>query len=182
MSSIRICRADGSIAAAGPGFGEFSPRPASPARRRPPDDLHASGPVQTYWNLRVRNMRTSPCQKVRRHEPDRILWAAASLVGPASDGCTLPSPGLGCLPTGRVRMMRLDPDIWRWKMMFSIRISEIERGKFRASCPCLPGCVAYGQTREQAREKLDQAVTGYLASLNVSLPSNSGPMFELQEA
>lgn len=51
-------------------------------------------------------------------------------------------------------------------MKLAIRISETQPGKFKASCPSLPGCVAYGETRADAREKLGGAVTGYLASLN----------------
>ena len=66
-------------------------------------------------------------------------------------------------------------------MKLWIQISEIEPGKFRASCLVLPGCIAYAQTRDGARQKLDKAVTGYLASLNIPLTTSSARMFELQE-
>lgn len=66
-------------------------------------------------------------------------------------------------------------------MKLSIQISEVEPGKFRASCLVLPGCIVYGQTRDDARQKLDQAVTGYLASLNIPLPASCVRIFELQE-
>ncbi len=66
-------------------------------------------------------------------------------------------------------------------MKLSIQISEIEPGKFRASCLILPGCIAYGQTRDDARQRLDQAVMGYLASLDIPLAASSAMMFGLQE-
>ncbi len=55
-------------------------------------------------------------------------------------------------------------------MKLCIRISRSERGGYIASCPSLPGCVTRGQTREQARESMNEAIRGYLASISDFVP------------
>lgn len=55
-------------------------------------------------------------------------------------------------------------------MKVAIRIDVKTTGVYRASCPALPGCVAFGRSHEEARQKIDQAVRGYLASLDVPVP------------
>jgi predicted RNase H-like HicB family nuclease len=55
-----------------------------------------------------------------------------------------------------------------------IRISKDEKGEYRAWCPALPGCVARGRSQEEAKAHMGQAVFGYLASLNVALPTEHG--------
>ena len=57
-------------------------------------------------------------------------------------------------------------------MKLEIRINESEHGGFIALCPLLPGCVTRGETREQARENIDEAIRGYLASVNDFVPEN----------
>ncbi|MGC9453395.1 MAG: type II toxin-antitoxin system HicB family antitoxin [Phycisphaerae bacterium] len=54
-------------------------------------------------------------------------------------------------------------------MKVAIRINETHEG-FQASCPALPGCVEYGRTREEAIERIAQAVNGYFASMNSQQP------------
>ena len=65
-------------------------------------------------------------------------------------------------------------------MKLAIRITDNERGGYTAMCPSLPGCRSMGGTREEAREKLNEAILGYIASLNNFIPENLGP--ELVEA
>ena len=48
---------------------------------------------------------------------------------------------------------------------FRIVIEQDEDGVFVATCPVLPGCIAQGVTREEARASVHDAVEGYLASL-----------------
>ncbi len=55
-------------------------------------------------------------------------------------------------------------------MKLVVKISREVGGAYRASCPALPGCVVWGQSREEAKTKINQAIEGYLASLNVALP------------
>jgi len=57
-------------------------------------------------------------------------------------------------------------------MKLTIRIVQDETGQFVAMCPCLPGCISYGASREQAKEKLAEAIRGYIASVNNFVPAN----------
>lgn len=50
-------------------------------------------------------------------------------------------------------------------MKFRIVIEQDEDGKFIASCPTLPGCWSQGETRDEARKNIADAMTGYLESL-----------------
>ncbi len=50
-------------------------------------------------------------------------------------------------------------------MKLVIRITRSETGEYIAHCPSLPGCMTRGETTEQARESMDEAIRGYLASL-----------------
>ena len=55
-------------------------------------------------------------------------------------------------------------------MKLCIKIIRNEHGTFTALCPTLPGCVASGQTPEEAREKLDDAIRGYLSAVSNFCP------------
>jgi predicted RNase H-like HicB family nuclease len=55
-------------------------------------------------------------------------------------------------------------------MKLVIRIKQQLNGSYRAYCPSLPGCCVCGQTKEDAYSKINLAVRGYLASLDVCLP------------
>lgn len=57
-------------------------------------------------------------------------------------------------------------------MKLCVRIIQDERGGFTAVCPSLPGCISRGQTREEARERLDEAIRGYIASINNFVPEH----------
>lgn len=57
-------------------------------------------------------------------------------------------------------------------MKLSIRIISNERGGFTAVCPTLPGCVSKGGTREEAKDKLDEAIRGYFAAVNNFVPEH----------
>ncbi len=50
-------------------------------------------------------------------------------------------------------------------MKFRIHLEQDEDGQFVATCPALPGCISQGQTREEARANIADAIGGYLASL-----------------
>jgi predicted RNase H-like HicB family nuclease len=50
-------------------------------------------------------------------------------------------------------------------MLFRVHIEQDEDGVFVAECPTLPGCVSQGSTRSEALVNMQDAVKGYLASL-----------------
>ncbi len=47
-------------------------------------------------------------------------------------------------------------------MTFKIFIKKGENGKYIASVPSLPGCHSQGETIDQARKNIEEAVKGYL--------------------
>jgi predicted RNase H-like HicB family nuclease len=55
-------------------------------------------------------------------------------------------------------------------MKIVLRIAKRMDTGYAAWCPALPGCSVRGRTREEAQEKIREAVAGYLASLDVALP------------
>jgi predicted RNase H-like HicB family nuclease len=50
-------------------------------------------------------------------------------------------------------------------MRFRVIIEQDEDGKFVGTCPALPGCVSDGDTREEARTNITDAIQGYLTSV-----------------
>ncbi len=52
-------------------------------------------------------------------------------------------------------------------MKIPVRISQTKDNKYRAACQSLPGCVITAESYEDAEAQVQQAVEGYLASLNV---------------
>lgn len=48
---------------------------------------------------------------------------------------------------------------------FRVLIEQDEDGLFVATCPSLPGCVSEGNTRDEARTNIRDAIAGYVASL-----------------
>ncbi len=58
-------------------------------------------------------------------------------------------------------------------MKFLVCITRVSEELFQVSCPGLPGCIAYGQSKEQAVGRMEAAVRAYLASLDT--PESAGP-------
>ena len=50
-------------------------------------------------------------------------------------------------------------------MKFRVVIEQDEDGKFIASCSTLPGCWSQGDTRDEAKRNITDAIKGYLESL-----------------
>lgn len=50
-------------------------------------------------------------------------------------------------------------------MKFRIHIEQDEDGQFVSSCPTLPGCWSQGATRDEAVKNIQDAIVGYLESL-----------------
>jgi len=55
-------------------------------------------------------------------------------------------------------------------MKLCVKILRSEQGGFVATCPSLPGCQSIGQTREEAQQKLDEAIRGYIAAMSDFVP------------
>ncbi len=56
-------------------------------------------------------------------------------------------------------------------MKIEVKIRRGVMGGYWASCSALPGCTAHGDTPEEAKHKLQEAIQGYLGSLN-AVPSD----------
>ena len=57
-------------------------------------------------------------------------------------------------------------------MRLAIRIVADEHGGYTAICPSLPGCMSRGTTRDEAKDRLDEAIRGYIAAVNNFIPEN----------
>jgi predicted RNase H-like HicB family nuclease len=57
-------------------------------------------------------------------------------------------------------------------MKLCIRITVDSEGTYTAVCPSLPGCSCRGRTREEAKERLDEAIRGYIAAVSNFVPEN----------
>ena len=55
-------------------------------------------------------------------------------------------------------------------MKLSIHITRDESDRYTASCPSLPGCSVRADNPDAARDRLSQAIEGYLSSMNVAVP------------
>jgi predicted RNase H-like HicB family nuclease len=55
-------------------------------------------------------------------------------------------------------------------MKIAIVIEAAEEAGYRAECPSLPGCTAFGRSPEEARNQISRAILGYLASLDTPTP------------
>ena len=50
-------------------------------------------------------------------------------------------------------------------MRYRVLIEQDEDGVFVAECPSLPGCISQGKTRDEALKNVQDAIQGYLKSL-----------------
>jgi predicted RNase H-like HicB family nuclease len=57
-------------------------------------------------------------------------------------------------------------------MKLCVRITRNHEGGYTALCPTLPGCMTQGLTREEACERIDDAIRGYLAAVGNFVPEN----------
>lgn len=67
-------------------------------------------------------------------------------------------------------------------MQFNVIFRPETEGGFTAIVPSLPGCISYGKTLPQAREMVQDAISGYLASLKKhrqKAPSDEGSFVTL---
>jgi len=55
-------------------------------------------------------------------------------------------------------------------MKLCVKLYRDSNGYYIAQCPSLPGCFAIGKTREEANQKIDDAIRGYIAALSDFVP------------
>jgi predicted RNase H-like HicB family nuclease len=55
-------------------------------------------------------------------------------------------------------------------MKIAITTAMIEPGRWHSRCPSLPGCRVVGRSRAEVARKINLALRGYLASLDVAVP------------
>jgi len=48
---------------------------------------------------------------------------------------------------------------------YRVLIEQDEAGWYVAECPSLPGCISQGKTRAEALKNIQDAIDGYIASL-----------------
>ena len=50
-------------------------------------------------------------------------------------------------------------------MRYVVTLEQDEDGYFVAECPSLPGCLSQGKTRDEALSNIQEAISGYVASM-----------------
>ncbi len=55
-------------------------------------------------------------------------------------------------------------------MQLSIEVARRSDTGYQARCPALPGCVVWGSSRREALSRIQDAIEGYLCSMDVALP------------
>ena len=55
-------------------------------------------------------------------------------------------------------------------MKIVIIIVELSPDIYKVHCPALPGCLVLGRSRQEALDRMSNAVVGYLASFDAAVP------------
>ncbi len=91
----------------------------------------------------------------------------ASISCSASRRTPLNADPLGSTGAGTTRgLARYSPALGRQAVKFRVLIDQDEDGVFVAQVPALPGCITQGATRQEAVANAEEAIAGYLESLN----------------
>lgn len=62
-------------------------------------------------------------------------------------------------------------------MKVVVQIARVSDQRYRAWCPGLPGVAASGRSMDEVKERIDQAIAGYVAGLNAGTPQERRPLF-----
>ena len=65
-------------------------------------------------------------------------------------------------------------------MKLNVKIVRCSSGVYRAWCPALPGCIVTAMSEKGARQRIEEAVGGYLAKLEVNLPEKLGILAHIE--
>jgi predicted RNase H-like HicB family nuclease len=63
----------------------------------------------------------------------------------------------------------------------AVKIVRCAGGSYRGWCPALPGCAVCAETREEVLSRIRHAVAGYLASMDVPMPTGPGRNWVAEE-
>jgi len=55
-------------------------------------------------------------------------------------------------------------------MKLCVHVTPKGRDGYLAVCPSLPGCTSEGRTPEEAKERIHEAISGYLAAVSNCVP------------
>ena len=58
------------------------------------------------------------------------------------------------------------------QMKLCVRVVRNDVGGYTAQCPSLPGCTVHATTKQEACERLDEAIRGYIAAVNNFVPEH----------
>ena len=59
-------------------------------------------------------------------------------------------------------------------MTFHVHVTKAEEGGFVVSCPALPGCWSQGETEDEAKANILDAMHGWLEVNDVATPAGPG--------
>jgi predicted RNase H-like HicB family nuclease len=64
----------------------------------------------------------------------------------------------------------------------AVNVKAVAPDQYRADCQSLAGCVAYGRTRAEAKRRMGQAVSEYLAGHDVFVLMDPVDLMEFHES
>ena len=82
-------------------------------------------------------------------------------------GISFPKPSIH---VGAARRLRIYTEAMRFRVVLEF---DSEVGSFSAICPELPGCASAGDTEEEARRNIEEAIKLYLAPADINLPDKA---------
>jgi predicted RNase H-like HicB family nuclease len=64
-------------------------------------------------------------------------------------------------------------------MKFSVIVEKDESGYYVAEVPALPGCLSQGETLEEAKENIKEAISGWLEVMNEKAKGTNKKVVEI---
>ena len=64
-------------------------------------------------------------------------------------------------------------------MNFKITIEKDETGYYVAEVPALPGCFSQGETAEEARRNIKEAIEGWIEVMNDKVKKSGADVYEI---
>ncbi|WP_292420724.1 type II toxin-antitoxin system HicB family antitoxin [Methanoregula sp.] len=53
------------------------------------------------------------------------------------------------------------------RMRYTVLMDKNERGGYTVTVPSLPGCISQGDTWDEARKNIEEAIAGYIETLKI---------------
>lgn len=61
------------------------------------------------------------------------------------------------------------------RMRYTVLMDKNESGGYTVTVPSLPGCISQGDTWDEARKNIEEAITGYIETLKILKKPVPGP-------